>query len=157
MRTKYDWGYEHAIANAGNQPEKWRMLEVSEWSYLLNTRTNAANKWAWYKVNSVSGLVILPDDWVLPDGVTFTAGMASGKTYTVAQWKKMEAAGAIFLPIEGEYFGNYWSCSRKSDDIAGVRDFAGVLILSYSTAPRSNTDKAMADTYFIRLVSTVVF
>ena len=48
-------------------------------------------------------MILLPDSWTLPDGLTFTPGnQAWGKnTYTIDQWTMMEDAGAVFLPASG--------------------------------------------------------
>ena len=68
------------------------------------------SKYGVAEVNGVQGLVLLPDDWVLPEGVTFNIGVAIGmdsKYYktknllSLEEWTKMEAAGAVFLPAAG--------------------------------------------------------
>ena len=60
-------------------------------------------KWATGNINGIGGLFILPDEFTLPAGLTFTPGKASSKvwtrnSYTVEEWAQMEAAGAVFLP-----------------------------------------------------------
>ena len=117
-----DWGVYNKISNGGNQAGEWRTLTKNEWNYLIYTRANASSKKGYATVNNVTGLVLLPDDWTLPTGVTFTSG-ASGSfainTYSASDWSKMEANGAVFLPAAGYrngtvvsvvgYEGDYWS------------------------------------------------
>ena len=122
-----DWG---ATMGAG-----WRTLTKDEWAYLLNTRTNAADKLSQAIVNGVRGLVVLPDDWTLPEGCSFTAGsensFESNEYFAegaVNNWSAMEAAGAIFLPAVGLRDGTsvsdvgsaglYWSSTPSSSTIS---------------------------------------
>ena len=92
-----DWGY-NAITNGGNVVNYgWRTPTATEGDYLF---ANNANGLATID-GTHTGIVILSNDWSLPDGCSFTAGYGSGyttNTYTIAQWRKMEANGAIFLP-----------------------------------------------------------
>ena len=96
--TDYDWGVFATIAN-GND-EAWRTLTKAEWEYLLQTRTNAADKWGNATVADVPGLIILPDAWTTPAGLSFTAQQPdwTTNTYSADQWRQLENAGAIFLP-----------------------------------------------------------
>ena len=88
-------------------------------------RPDAAEKRGVATVGDVYGKVILPDDWTLPEGVTFTSGRDNGwetNVYTLPEWKKMELAGAIFLPaarcregviyLQGNPCGEYWTASK---------------------------------------------
>ena len=89
-----DWG-----TNIGTG---WKTLTKDEWVYLFNTRTNASSKYGYGIVNEVKGMIILPDSWTLPDGLSFTAGISYfTNNYSTAQWSQMEAAGAVFLPAAG--------------------------------------------------------
>ena len=130
-----DWGTITEIIETYG--EGWHTLSKDEWTYLLSSgRTNAANKRATATVCSVPGLLILPDDWTLPDGCSFTVTISDYTTnvYDETAWDKMEAAGAVFLPAAGSRTGTsvnnagatglYWSSSPypgnpygyKSDD-----------------------------------------
>jgi len=106
-----DWGY-NEISNGGNIDSVWFTLSSEEWNYLLNDRPNASSKKGVACVNDVNGLVLLPDDWTLPDGAHFTSGFTLGEyksvnNYTDSEWKDMESAGAVFLPAAGlRDFGN---------------------------------------------------
>ena len=120
--TNYDWGVYNAISNGGNQAGLWRTLTSDEWTYLIQTRPDASSKYGIATVNSVTGLVLLPDDWNQPNGVAFVSGMEDGysqNNYSVSDWEKMEANGAVFLPADGvrgiatvyntPQLGSYWS------------------------------------------------
>ena len=107
-----DWAYHNAISNGGNFAHMWRTLTQAEWRYLLYTRANASSKYGTGNINGVGGLIILPDDWTLPSGCSFTSGVTSTSnyswtlnSYTLAQWSLMEAAGAVFLPAAGHRYG----------------------------------------------------
>lgn len=116
-----DWGVYNAISNGGNQTGLWRSLTKDEWVYLLSTRNTSLRSLA--TVNDVVGLVILPDNWVQPEGIAYTATTSNYTTniYTVAQWATLEIAGAVFLPAAGARYGTivggafsdgyYWSSS----------------------------------------------
>lgn len=126
--TFTDWGT-NAITNGGNTANMWRTLTKDEWGYLFETRTDAVNKYGAAKVNDIPGVVLLPDNWTLPSGCGFTAGMlrtnswdgvASTNMYDANKWSKMESAGAVFLPAAGYRgsdggvgyvgsYGFYWS------------------------------------------------
>lgn len=137
--TVYDWGYEHAISNAGNQPEQWRTLTLAEWVYLLQNRPSASSKCAYYTVHGVKGLVLLPDDWTLPDGCSFTAGFTGNKSYTDVQWGKMEEAGAVFLPCSTAGTGYYWTATRDMTSGLQVSSNSSYRIMIYSTGANSGT------------------
>ncbi len=110
-----DWG-----KNIGDGTT-WRTLTKNEWDFLFNTRTNANQLYGFATVDGTTGLVLLPDAWTLPSGITFNAGTGAyaNNTYTLEQWAKMESAGAVFLPAAGkrgrtsvddvQTEGQYWS------------------------------------------------
>ena len=145
-QTFVDWGTNQIGSDA---PNTWRTLTYFEWSHLLNTRTNASSLKGVAQVNGVNGLILLPDNWTCPAGVTFKSGFHSSygaeyyaayQTFTADQWSKLESAGAAFLPAAGcrdgsdvygvQYYGNYWSateglslsalCLRFYSDAAGM-------------------------------------
>ena len=78
-KTNTDWGT-NAISNGGNEANLWRTLTKDEWVYLFYTRTNAANLFGLGSVNGVNGTIILPDNWVTPEGASFTASTTQGLT-----------------------------------------------------------------------------
>ena len=116
-------------ADAGD----WRVLTGAEWSYLLASgRDNAAALNALGCVNGQNGLIILPDGWVAPDGISYrpvTEGIGyTMNPYTTEEWAIMAASGAVFLPSKGYGYkdnqsqykvedigtrGSYWSADSK--------------------------------------------
>ena len=110
-----DWGT-NTIGN--DAPNTWRTLSSDEWEYLLKTRPNASSLKGIAQVNGVNGLILLPDSWTCPSGVTFKSGFhnndvdyyADHQTFTAEQWSKLESAGAVFLPAKG--YGRYWSATE---------------------------------------------
>ena len=118
--TFTDWGTKIDDGNV------WRTLTKDEWTYIIEGRENSSEKYGVAEVAGMQGLILLPDGWVLPAGLSFNSGFASdeGKrfykeknNYTSEDWQKMESAGAVFLPCSGYRFltvsvlvddGFYW-------------------------------------------------
>ena len=157
-----EWGKQsiYSVTSTTGESNVWFTLSDNEWNYLINERvvvnrtskapqlrgkatiTGIINHPAGF--TSVNGFILLPDDWEtedVPQGLTFVYN--GNNTYSVAQWARMEAAGAMFLPAagwadiydeEGNYFeasndqGSYWSSSNKT----GYGD-AWNLYFKYST------------------------
>jgi hypothetical protein len=129
--TFIDWGTNQIGSDA---PNTWRVLTSSEWFYLYYYRANASELMGIAQVNGVNGLIILPDDWTCPADVTFKSGYNSDESgieryaeyqsFTLEQWSKLEAAGAVFLPAGGyrdashvifvQLEGCYWSSTEES-------------------------------------------
>ncbi len=122
-----NWGT-NKIGN--DAPNTWRTLTKYEWEYLLYSRPNASSLKGVAQVNGVNGLILLPDNWTCPSGITFKSGYhsergvdyyAAYQTFTAAEWSKLESAGAVFLPASGcrrvsdvdyvQYSGEYWSAT----------------------------------------------
>lgn len=87
----------------------WYTLSTTEWQHLFNSRDNASSLYGSATVNSVHGIVVLPDNWTLPSGSSFNPGMNgwNNNTYVASAWASMEAAGAVFLPAAGYRYS--WS------------------------------------------------
>ena len=107
-----DWGTNQIGDDA---PNTWRTLTDDEWCYLSFSRTNASSLKGIAQVSGVNGLILLPDGWSCPDGVTFKSGFYSSfgvdyyaayQTFTADEWSKMESAGAVFLPAAGARHGS---------------------------------------------------
>ena len=120
-----DWG---ATMGTG-----WFTLSKDEWTYLFKTRSASTvngtenGRYAKAKVNDVKGVILFPDTYTHPDGVTTptnvntTNASFDSNTYTVADWTKMETAGCVFLPAAGYRYGSsvidsgtdgiYWSAT----------------------------------------------
>ena len=142
--TYTEWG-NNPITNGGNAANLWRTLSQEEGKYLLMGRTNAATLFAFGSVNGVNGLILLPDNWTLPAGASFTASTTQGvsienssyydfdqndhftdNTYTTEQWRTMEDNGAVFLPAAGYregtvvkkpgLIGQYWSSTPSTSE-----------------------------------------
>ena len=160
--TNYDWGAYASISNGGNMD--WRTLSASEWDYLLQTRDDAASKHGNATVAGIKGLVLLPDKWQLPEGLSFTADPTdwTTNTYNATQWEEMEAAGAVFLPASGRRInggtiynfatncrGYYWTVSASGEDRASFLDFREAQAAKNSTDYRSMG-------FAVRLASDVV-
>ena len=130
-----DWGT-NKIGN--DAPNTWRTLTKDEWDYLLNNRPNASSLKGVAQVNGVNGLILLPDSWTCPSGVTFKSGSHSDRsveaygqyqTFSAEQWSKLESAGAVFLPAAGSRNGSglyrvqdngyYWSATEYDGYGAG--------------------------------------
>ena len=97
--TYKEWGNK-----VSNSQTTWRTLKGREWWYILTERENAKNLYGVATVNENKGLIILPDNWVLPIGLTFKPGVSESSfeayarnVYTIDQWEKMEAAGAVII------------------------------------------------------------
>ncbi len=132
-----DWGQNQIGTDAANT---WRTLSLEEWEYLVETRSNADQLYGVAQVAGVNGLILLPDIWICPSGISFKFGnhnddgveyYAEHQSFTAEEWAKLEDAGAIFLPAAGERCHNwyadwiiwqvqkngcYWSNTLKYDD-----------------------------------------
>lgn len=97
-----DWGVYNAISNGGNEAGLWR-TDAEAIAHIIGSRPNHAYLQSDGTVNGVQGKIVLPDAWILPEGVSFL-GSASGydiNTYSAEEWAIMENAGAVFLPKSG--------------------------------------------------------
>ena len=133
-----DWAVYNAISNGGNAPRMWRNLTKEEWLYLVFTRDPDVKLRGTGNVNGVGGMILLPDDWNMPENCSFSPGFSnstadwSHNKYTLEEWGKMEAAGAVFLPAAGyrsqqsgnpfcmwiQQNGYYWSTTRHNNNQA---------------------------------------
>ena len=120
-----DWGLYNQIGD--DAPGTWRTLSPTEWKYILNERPLAGNLRGHGVVNGVKGYILLPDDWITPNCLSFewSSGGSPGTTdwyanvYDGKDWEAMEEAGAVFLPAAGYrnnqalgglgQYGYYWS------------------------------------------------
>ena len=134
-RTFVDWGVNQIGSYA---PNTWRTLTVQEWKYLRYERPNHDKLIGVAQVNGVNGLILLPDSWTCPSGVTFKSGFHEGygteyyaayQTFSASEWSKLEASGAVFLPAAGDRYGSnvyyvqddgsYWSAPESGSSRAG--------------------------------------
>ena len=144
-----DWGQ-----NIGDGTT-WRTLTHDEWMYLRETRANASNLIGVARINLdaegityANGLILLPDAWTCPEDVDFKIGFANfeieqeieeqqeyanNQTFTLEQWQKLEAAGAVFLPASGDRngcsfylmqeIGRYWYATTYGQTVAYYLEF----------------------------------
>ena len=141
-----DWGY-NPISNGGNQPNQWRSLTTEEWAYIFNTReTTSGIRYAKAKVNDVSGVILLPDNWntlyFTLNNTNSSSASYSSNTISASQWSSLELHGAVFLPAAGYRngawvynvgsYGNYWSASYYNSNVAYYVDFDGSSLVPQS-------------------------
>ncbi|MGN1240228.1 MAG: leucine-rich repeat protein, partial [Paludibacteraceae bacterium] len=151
-----DWGL-----NIGDGTT-WRTLSHEEFNYLCRSRANATNLIGVARINLdeagttyANGLILLPDTWTCPQGITFKPGFSENvgsqayadyQTFSLEQWSALEAAGAVFMPTTGyrEYGGvqyvqdiaNYWSSSIVSEDMAFAFFIGSYTIQPYNSHMR---------------------
>ena len=101
----FDWGT-NIISNGGYVTNLWRALTKDEWEYLIKKRqTESGIRFAKAQINGVNGLLVLPDNW----DESFYALRETNKTdskftsniISLIDWKRVENAGAVFLPAAG--------------------------------------------------------
>ena len=108
--------------------ENWSTLSKDEWNYLLNTRENAAALKQIATVDTVLGIMLFPDAWVMPAGVEVAAKVDTAYdvnvyNYTIAQWDVLEEAGAIFLPAAGRRTGGYGNMINYNQEVETREDY----------------------------------
>lgn len=175
--TFKDWG-----SNIGTG---WRTLTNTESNYLFNTRatvtsgmTGTDNGTARYvkafiNVIKDSGVVVFPDNFIMPLGVTVASDAGTiiyngsnwaFKNYRISEsdWKKMELAGAVFLPLTGRRKGTsvinadmgfYW-CSKKTNTLGYCLAFQNGG-LSPSCTNYANNNTTVFYGFAVRLVRDV--
>ena len=146
-----DWGVYNSISNGGNEPGIWRVLQSGannanfEWYYMLMNRPvvnslGANRKWTMTTIGGeYKGVIIFPDTYSHPEcdfvGVTYNGYSNFTSSVSVSGWKKMEAAGAVFLPAAGYRNYNrtvsnvgvecrYWSNAQGGNNYAMAARFA---------------------------------
>jgi len=111
--TDYDWGQYNAISNGGNKAGLWRTPTDIEMFYLLNKRNNAAGKAIITYVNGVRGLLLLPDEWVAPEG------FSKKESYSLSEWIDAEDKGAVFMPCAGYRTSKNSVCNVYGTTLSG--------------------------------------
>ena len=145
-----DWGVNEI---QGDKANTWRTMSNDEWIYLFTERKNAAQLMGRGKVDDINGVILLPDNWVLPDGLSFAPiDDAVINHYTAEQWAKMESVGAVFIPAAG-YFNNRLnpkmrfvgeyayaaSCNTLKDGVLQLYNAFTETTVSYSITGTSST------------------
>jgi len=113
----YDWG-RYPIGNGGKTANMWCTLTKAEWDYLLggssSKREDAVAKRELATVCGMEGLLVLPDVFDTPQGITISKTIAAGNynfttnVYGVTQWALLESEGCLFLPMSGSRNYNSW-------------------------------------------------
>lgn len=166
----WDWGSNTIYKNDGITPlsGSWRTPTKDEWLRIVDQRNTSENlpgynvtgsnqnllktrvSYFYAKVCGKNGLILLPDRFFFPAGVTMAVedghdfryydskdSYATSVIASQADWARMEAAGAIFLPTTGRRLyeasqlkvkycdsfsaGYYWSSSSYSTDNSAYR------------------------------------
>lgn len=168
--SSWDWGSNTIYKNDGSTllSGSWRTPTKDEWQTIVNTRNTSDNlpgynvtasnqnllktrvSYFYAKVCGKKGLILLPDRFFFPAGVTMAVednhnfrwydyrdSYETSVISRAADWARMEAAGAIFLPTTGRRLyeagqlkvkycddfssGSYWSSSSYSTDDSAYR------------------------------------
>ena len=162
--TNYDWGYYNNIYyyNSSKYDPKgtWTILSSAEMEYILWSRASDSYRYLLCKVRGQNGLMLLPDHFECPSGVSITHSVNSYTTnqYTESQWNQLEVAGAVFLPAAGKRTektvsdngnaGYYWL-----DGGTGTYD-GYILKFDTSTGVHSNVQMDMCTGCAVRLVQS---
>ena len=129
---------------------EWSTLSSAQWQYLLNSRSDANDKWGMAMIEDNLGMIILPEEWNAPTGITFVpranptselwddedriddtedhyrvkAENMPANKFTLDEWAELEAAGAIFLPYAGRRSGGYGNhINRLDEEVAEEYNF----------------------------------
>jgi hypothetical protein len=114
-------------------------------------------------INGINGLVVLPDNCVIPEGFIFNPGGTSEDSYgadhyktineySLEQWAVLENLGALFLPTTGFRFvysdggidiysstthGYYWTSTSSKEEEAFMLNFGPASIATDATYTRN--------------------
>lgn len=110
------------------QHDEWQLLSIDEWAFLFSrVNNNDQLLVAGASVDGQYGLILLPDGWIAPAGISlFHGGSADAYMYnnfSASDWSALAATGAVFLPCQGysengselstavdaAIHGSYWS------------------------------------------------
>ena len=158
-----DWGRYVTISNGGTV--EWRTMTAGtsnsscEWYYVIMSRsvTNTLRANAKYTMATIDGtykgVILFPDNYTHPNGIDFVGGTYNSysnftSTVSLAGWRKMEAAGCVFLPAAGNRTQKtvsnvgvecrYWSVTNAGSGYAFVARFYSGGVLTTSSWGRHN-------------------
>lgn len=134
----------------------WGCLSNGEWIYLLKTRSGNRNARAY--VNNIFGMLIFPDGWTAPEGLTIndinpvmsikkkspaTRAGSSFSYLSLEDFAKLQNDGVVFLPASGSRddssvnylgsYGYYWSKSPSNNISANYMRFYSSDVYSNSS------------------------
>ena len=112
--TNYDWGVYNKISNGGNAAGLWRTLTDEEWQYIFLKRKDAEYLFGLGIVNGMNGLIILPDDWNTPSGLTFNASTTKGMVWK--DTRKQKGNSAKYIMLEGDYEYGYYNPNPNANN-----------------------------------------
>ncbi len=167
--TFQDWGYYKTIS--GDAPHTWFTMTSDEWFYLLHTRvlktgddlrgkakiTGIAGHPGRLSISGnthpteVCGFILLPDDWTpgdVPTGISFTPASQDSlyqNVYTISEWARLEAAGAMFLPAAG--YAEPYGDPEEAEGSVVVFDNADNLNGNYWTSTKQEVQGSWASTF----------
>lgn len=167
--TFQDWGYYKTIS--GDAPHTWFTMTSDEWFYLLHTRVHLTGDDLRGKAKitgiadhpgrlsmsgnthptEVYGFILLPDDWTpgdVPTGISFTPASQDSlyqNVYTISEWARLEAAGAMFLPAAG--YAEPYGDPEAAEGSVVVFDNATNQNGNYWTSTKKEVEGSWASTY----------
>ena len=140
--NEYDFGWNNLITNNKDQrvyaSHVWRTPTRDEWEYIL-THTRGNNmSFAYVKANQRYGIMIFPDNYVGPTGLT---AYPSNTIINPTNWEKYEKQGCVFLPAHGwsndpQYSGNDGNDGYYASDNSIYNDM--LRCLKFSITPGQN-------------------
>lgn len=164
-RSYRNWGAKIA--------DGWSTLAFNEWIYVFNDRSastvNGVDNARYCKatVNGVAGIVVFPDSYTHPVGVTEPSNINvmdadyGGNVWSSANFAKMQQKGGVFLPAAGSREsttvsnvntkGHYWSKSSNGNLYALELDFDNI----QATDPTHYPSASRHYGYSVRLVYPV--
>ena len=125
-----DWGKYNAIGTSS--PNTWRLLTSEEWYYLFKTRNNASELFGLGTINNTRGIILLPDNCILPSNLQFIPSVNNGliwdeyryfnkgedhysdNVYSIEEWEELERYGVVFLPAAGCRLGTSVSSTNQA-------------------------------------------
>lgn len=131
-----DWGHNtihDTKAGISYAPDTWRTPTMDEWMYIIGGRTNAQYLCGLASIDdptygNVKGLILLPDDFVKPDGITFHHMTDQTTNYYLAyqgtsvnevyQGTPNAYPNTIYdrpSPIDATIFNNYLNAALEDD------------------------------------------
>lgn len=166
--SDWDWGVHTVRTYDGlEQFDGLRTLSADEWTYLMekNNGQNCGYGRIVYGTQETYGMILIPDNFVLPSDLSFYHD--SPNTYSVGDFVRLAAAGAVFLPVAGYYkqingqsvspeylspYAAYWSSTAALAQIGTVNCLGARAFIWNSTDGFSNDPMPRSYRFSVRLV-----
>lgn len=141
--------------------ENWRMLEKSDWKYIMYTRNG--HRYAKASINGINGLVVFPDNYTSNlNNINTPASSYSSNILTIQDYTQLEADGCVFLPTSGcaQYYNNslhfYDMNSKGYYYVGNLQSIDSYVIQLFSDGSNfSSTNYAVSADYAVRLVQDI--